>query len=130
MYRRTDLEWEQLHNAAVYHLVTLAREQSRCDYTELNRELTLATGLPGFDYSQGAERAAVGRLLGEISRQSHAEHGIMLSALVTHKGSNDEGAGFYKLAADLGEMPTRPTADQKLQAMSIQVNKVYAHYRH
>ena len=107
MYRRTDLEWEQLHNAAVYHLVTLAREQNRCDYTELNRELTLATGLPGFDYSQGSERAAVGRLLGEISRQSRRTRDHALGSGHT-KGSNDEGAGFYKLAAELGEMPLGP----------------------
>lgn len=129
MYGRTDQEWEQLRRAAEFHLVTLAREQNMCDYTDLNQALTLATGLPGFDYNQESGRAAVGRLLGEISKQSHAEHGIMLSALVTHRGSNNEGAGFYRLAAELGEMPGRPTADQKLKAMSDQVRKAYAHYR-
>lgn len=129
MYGRTDLEWEQLRSAATDHLVTLAREQSYCDYSGLNRALTQATALRGFDYGQESERAAVGRLLGEISRQSHAENGIMLSALVTHKGSNNEGSGFYKLAAELGEMSARPTADQKLEAMSTQMNKVYAYYR-
>jgi hypothetical protein len=41
---------------------------------------------------------------------------MVLSALVTHRGSNDEGAGFYKLAAELKKMPTKPTADQKLEA--------------
>ncbi|MFQ6486204.1 hypothetical protein [Brachybacterium epidermidis] len=97
-------------------------------YTDMNRELIAATGLPGFTFSQKSERAAVGRLLGEISRQSHAEHRVMLSALVTHQGSNDEGAGFYKLAADLGEMPTKPTSEQKLEAYVRLVRAVHEYY--
>ncbi|WP_417233620.1 hypothetical protein [Arthrobacter sp.] len=129
MYGRTDLEWEQLRSAAMDYLVRLAREQGYCDYSGFNRALTEATALRGFDYNQESERAAVGRLLGEVSRQSHSENGIMLSALVTHKGSNNEGSGFYKLAAELGEMPSKPTADQKLEAMSTQMNKVYTYYR-
>lgn len=128
MYGRTDLEWTQLLRAAEVFLIATARERGMTDYTELNRELIAATGLPGFNYDQESERAAVGRLLGEVSRQSYEEDGIMLSALVTHKGSNNEGAGFYKLAADLGEMPPKPTAEQKLVAFARLVEAVHEHY--
>lgn len=128
MYGRTDLEWDQLCKAAEDHLITVALARGMSDYSNLNRELTQTTGLRGFDYSQESERAAIGRMLGEISRASHAENGIMLSALVTHRGSNNEGAGFYKLAAELNEMPARPSADQKLVSVSRLVEKVHAHY--
>lgn len=128
MYGRTELEWEQLREAAEAFLVAKARERGMTTYTELNRELTSATGLPGFNYAQESERAAVGHLLGEISRRSHAEHGVMLSALVTHQGSNNEGAGFYKLAAALGEMPAKPNAAQKDKAFVRLVNAVHDHY--
>lgn len=128
MYGRKEIEWEQLRQVAEAFLVAKARERGMATYTDLNRELVEATGLPGFDYSQESERAAVGRLLGEISRGSHAEHGIMLSALVTHQGSNNEGAGFYKLAAELGEMPAKPTAADKDEAFVRLVQAVHDHY--
>lgn len=128
MYGRTELEWEQLRHAAEAFLISKARERGMTTYTELNRELIETTGLPGFDYSQESERGAVGRLLGVISRKTHAEHGIMLSALVTHQGSNNEGAGFYKLAADLDEMTAKPNAKQKLEAFARLVGAVHDHY--
>lgn len=128
MYGRTELEWEQLRQAAEAFLIETAREEGLTDYTKLNEALTERTQLPGFDYTQESERAAVGRLLGEVSRQSHAEHGIMLSALVTHRGSNNEGAGFYKLAAELKEMPAKPTALEKEKAFVDLVKAVHKHY--
>lgn len=128
MYGRTELEWEALMAAAEDYLISVAEDRKMSNYGDLNAELVRVTGQRPFDFGQESERAAVGRLLGEISRRSHAEHGIMLSALVTHRNSTNEGAGFYKLAAELGEMPSKPSADQKLMAMVEQVGKVHAHY--
>ncbi|MFW0770044.1 hypothetical protein ACLRGH_08445 [Arthrobacter koreensis] len=128
MYGRTELEWNELLDAAEAYLITTAKARGISSYGELNSELAAATGQTAFDFSREADRAAVGRLLGEISRRSHASDGIMLSALVTHKNSTNEGEGFYKLAAELGEMPSKPTADQKLVAMVEQVKKVHATY--
>lgn len=128
MYGRTELEWEQLRKAAEEFLVLKARGRDLVSYTELNGALADATGLPRFDFSQESDRAAIGHLLGEISRSTHAEHGIMLSALVTHQGSNNEGAGFYKLAADLGEMTAKPNAAQKDEAFVRLVSAVHNHY--
>ncbi|MCC3296825.1 hypothetical protein [Arthrobacter caoxuetaonis] len=129
MFGRTEVEWQQLQQAAETYLTSVARSRGMTDYSQLNRELTRATGQAPFDFSREADRTAVGRLLGEVSRRSHLEHGVMLSALVTHKNSTNEGAGFYKLAAELGVMPPKPTSDQKLQVMIEQVNKVHATYR-
>lgn len=128
MFGRTELEWGQLRQAAEDHLITVAQERSMTDYSLLNRVLSQVTGLRGFDFSQESERAAIGKMLGEISRASYADHSILLSALVTHRGSNNEGAGFYKLAAELNEMPVRPSEDQKLVAVSRLVAKAHDYY--
>lgn len=128
MYGRTKDEWDELCEAAEYYLVTVARDRGMTDYSTLNRQIAQDTGHRAFDFGKESERAAIGRLLGEISVKTHTEHGIMLSALVTHRGSNDEGAGFYKLAAELGRMPAKPTADQKLQAFARLTSEVHQHY--
>jgi hypothetical protein len=86
------------------------------------------TGYRPFDYGQEPERAAIGRLLGEISLKTNEQHGVMLSALVTHQGSNDEGAGFYKLAAELGKMPKKPTKGEKLEAFVRLTQEVHQQY--
>lgn len=128
IYGRTLGEWEDLRDAAEQVLVTAARNRDMIDYGTLNRAIAEETGQRPFEFQLPSDRAAIGRLLGEISRASEREHGVMLSALVTHRGSNDEGSGFYKLAAELGKMPARPTADQKLEALVRLTNEVYERY--
>lgn len=128
LYGRTDDEWADLREAAERFLVSVARSQDMTDYTSLNRVITEETGHRPFNYGQESDRAAIGRLLGEISRKTNDQHGVMLSALVTHRGSNDEGAGFYKLAAELGKIPAKPTDDEKLVAFVRLVKEVHEQY--
>jgi hypothetical protein len=98
------------------------------DYGSLNNAISEQTGHRTFNFGQESERAAIGRLLGEISLKTNRQHGVMLSSLVTHRGSNDEGAGFYKLAAELGKMPKKPSEDVKLQAFVRLTREVHQHY--
>jgi hypothetical protein len=128
MYGRTEDEWEELRDAAEGFLISVAGDRGMTDYGSLNQAISEQTGHRPFDFGQQSERAAVGRLLGEISVQTNKQHGVMLSALVTHHGSNDEGAGFYKLAAELGKMPKRPSEDDKLQALVRLTREVHEHY--
>lgn len=128
MYGRTNDEWEEMRDAAEQFLVSVAESRGMTDYGSLNRAISENTGHRLFDFGQESERAAIGRLLGEISVITNKQHGVMLSALVTHRGSTDEGAGFYKLAAELGKMPSRPTKDEKLQALVHLTNAVHKHY--
>ena len=130
MYGRTDDEWEEMRDATERFLISVAEKGMMTDYSALNRAVSEETGYPPFDYGQSPDRAAVGRLLGEISEKSNKESGIMLSALVTHRGSNDEGAGFYKLAAELGKMPKKPTKEQKTEAFVRLVREVHDQYSH
>lgn len=128
IYGRTSDEWEEMREAAERFLISVAEQRSMTDYSSLNHAISEQTGYRTFDYAHESERAAIGRLLGEISLKTNKEHGVMLSALVTHQGSNDEGAGFYKLAAELGKMPKKPTEDDKLEALVRLVHEVHQQY--
>ncbi|MCD5341452.1 hypothetical protein LR392_04310 [Arthrobacter sp. AK04] len=128
LYGRTSDEWEEMRDAAEKFLVSVAEKAGMTDYSSLNRAIAEQTGLKPFDYGLESERAAIGRMLGEISIKSNSTQGVMLSALVTHRHSNDEGAGFYKLAAELGRMPRKPTEDEKLQALVSLTKEVHRFY--
>lgn len=128
LYGRTIDEWEEIRDAAERFLISVAEKAGMTDYSSLNRIISEQTGLRPFDFGLESERAAIGRMLGEISVKTNADQGVMLSALVTHRGSNDEGAGFYKLAAELGKMPKKPTEDEKLQALVSLTKEVHLLY--
>jgi hypothetical protein len=128
MCGRTDDQWEKLRESAEYHLVTVAKTRGTTDYSTLNRVIAEENDLPPFDFSQQPGRDAIGQLLVKISEKTHAEHGILLTALVMHKGSSHLGGGFYKLAAKLGRMPMNPTAKQKDEALSQLTSEVHEHY--
>lgn len=128
LYGRTSDEWEEMRDAAEKFLISVAEKAGMTDYSSLNRAISEQTGLKPFDYGLESERAAIGRMLGEISIKSNLNQGVMLSALVTHRHSNDEGAGFYRLAAELGRMPRKPTEDEKLQALVSLTKEVHLFY--
>ncbi|KRF29480.1 hypothetical protein [Phycicoccus sp. Soil802] len=128
-YGRDEIEWEELRAAARRCLIELAEDQVITDYSSLNRRLVDDTGFAPFDFNLDRDRAAIGALLGEISRESYADCGVMLSVLVTHRGGTDEGAGFYRLATDLGALPARPSPAQKDTFMSDQVMRSWDLYR-
>lgn len=128
IYGRTSNEWEEMRDAAEKFLISVAKKAGMTDYSSLNRAISEQTGLKPFDYGLESERAAIGRMLGEISIKSNLNQGVMLSALVTHRHSNDEGAGFYRLAAELGRMPRKPTEDEKLQALVSLTKEVHTFY--
>lgn len=91
-----------MDNAVHEKLQEVARQQSTITYSDLALSVDL-------DMSLDRDRAAMGRILGEISIHEHEEGHPMLSAVVTHKGG-DPGKGFYTLARELGKMP--PAMDE------------------
>lgn len=117
-----------MRDAAERFLISVAEKASMTGYSSSNLVISEQTGLKRFDYGLESERAAIGRMLGEISIKTNADQGVMLSALVTHRGSNDEGARFYKVAAELGKMPRKPTEDEKLRALVSLTKEVHLHY--
>lgn len=96
-YGRSDADWERLAAEGQDHLEDLAMHGADTAYGEMNAELSRRTSLRPFDLDQPEERKAMGELLGQVSDASHAEHGVLISALVHHQ-DGDPGRGFYDLA--------------------------------
>jgi hypothetical protein len=129
LYGRDDLDWDQLAQAGLEFLVERARLRKLTSYTELNATLVRRTGLPGFDFGRADERAAMGHLLYLIVELNRPETGLMLSALVSYLDANDAGGGFYTYAQDLGLLPRKASAQQKLELWAGQVKGLHEYAR-
>lgn len=97
------------------------------DYSMLNPVIAEENQLPPFDFSPQPGRDVTGQLLVEISQKTHANYGILLTALVMHKGNTHLGQGFYKIATNLGRMPVKPTVKQKDEALSQLTAEVHGY---
>lgn len=76
-------------------LITRARDRNMFFYGDLAPKL-------GLDMSRDADRAEIGRILGEVSKHEHANGRPLLSAIVVAKDGGTPGSGFFKLAKELG----------------------------
>ena len=103
--KRIDLkDWSELVAAGTAYLAKLAELGQHVEYGQFNDRVCGGR----FNLGDASERDQLGRLLGDISRASVREHGVMLSALVHHKGNVlDVGKGFFTLAVDMGRLPTK-----------------------
>lgn len=128
MFGRTEVQWEQLVAETVLFLEERAVTEERVTYTDLNRALVERTGQRPFDFSEIADRSAVGELLGEAVDRTWPDVQAMISAIMYQKGTNDPGPGFYALAAHRGLLTSNPNPDQKTEFWLGQLNKVRAHY--
>jgi hypothetical protein len=109
-YGRTEREWQELEQAGWDFLKAKAAgrrgdaaHDPTVSYSDANEELATRTGQPAFDFGQQAGRAAIGYLLGRISRnRSWPVSRLLISALVRYHGEADAGPGFFNLARDVG----------------------------
>jgi hypothetical protein len=129
MYGRSDAAWDELASAGSTFLVERARLRTVTTYTETNSVPARRTGLPGFDFGQADERAAMGHLLGLIVARDYPESGLMISALVHYLGANDAGPGFHTLVQQLGLLPQGSSAAARLEFRIGQVNSLDLHAR-
>jgi hypothetical protein len=66
-------------------------------YSDANEELAARTGQPPLDFGRQGDRAAMGYLLGRISRnRSWPVARLLVSALVRYHGQADAGPGFLQ----------------------------------
>lgn len=68
------------------------------------------------------------RLLGDISRRSAADRGVLLTAIVVNKESNYPGADFYTLAPEIRQ-DVPHTADERLVFWTTEVQRVFDAYK-
>ena len=127
-YGRDDDDWDQLADAGHAFLIERARLRKTTSYTELNTVIANRTGLPGFDFGQDSERAAMGHLLWLIVERDVHKTNLMLSALVQYLDANDAGTGFYKYAMELGLLPRGAGSQQKEAFWIHQLSAIHDYY--
>lgn len=100
-----DGDWEELVDRAEEILTEVAsrpgagRKRNTTFYSELNEDLE-----EPFDLGSWRGRKGIAVLLAEVSKQSHADRGRMLSAVVLSKSGGMPGQGFFELAREQGWM--------------------------
>ena len=127
-YGRSSEDWDALEDRGYAFLVEKARAGAYTNYTELNQELAVQTGLRGFDFADASERAAVGHLLGRIAERDLPASGLLITAIVIYLHGNDAGTGFYSLAKQKGLLPASAGSDERLAFWIDQVKRVHAYY--
>jgi hypothetical protein len=129
-YGRPQSEWDELEDACLEFLLEIAPYRMTT-YTELNAVVVQRTGLTAFDFSQAADRAAMGHLLGLVVDRTFPESGLLISALVKYMYENGPGPGFYGIASDDEHrlLPKTATAMERLDFWAVHVGKVQEHYR-
>jgi hypothetical protein len=130
MFGRDESDWDILAAAGEVFLVERARLGRWTSYTELNAALERRTGLRRFDFELQAEQAAMGHRLGLIVRERNRPlTGLMISALFLYIDGNDAGSGFYKLAQELGGLPSGQLSPAVKEKFWIgQMKALYAYY--
>jgi hypothetical protein len=127
MTERSEADWKVLVTEGHEILKRVARDGGLTNYSDLNKELSEATGLPGFDLTTDQGRGDIGKLLGRIAIQDWAVNpDFMLTSLVKLTGENGPGKGFFKLAEK--EHFFDPAERDELDFWQEQVGKAHERY--
>ena len=110
-------------NQVLYgELVRLARARLLATYSDVSP-------LIGLSMENETDREQIARLLGEIAEFEHGEGRPMLTALIVHRGNdNNPGEGFFSIAQELGLYNGRRDQMSKLTFWVNQVTGVHNHW--
>ena len=110
-------------NQALYNeLVRLARSQALAAYSDVSP-------LIGLSMDREEDRNEIARLLEEIAVHEHEERRPMLTALVVHRGNdNNPGEGFFAIAQGLGLYNGGRDQLSRLTFWVRQVTEVHNHW--
>jgi hypothetical protein len=111
-------------NQEIYEaLVSLARTRQLTSYSDI-------APLANLDMSVEADRDAMSFILEDIARFEHDASRPMLTALVIHRGNdNNPGEGFYAIAQDLGIFNGSRDAIDRTTFWAQQVSDVHEHWQ-
>ena len=111
-------------NKAIYdRLIQLARDQKLATYGEI-------APLAGLSMDNDAHRETMSTILAEIARHEQSLGHPMLTAIVVHRGrDNNPGDGFYALAREFGLFGGSRDQFKRLQFWVDQVKAVHEHWR-
>ncbi len=111
-----------MHIMLYNHLVQLARAQGLTTYSDI-------APLANLSMDNAEDRERISQLLGEIVLQDVAEGRPMLTALVVHRGKdNNPGEGFFTVAAQLGRFTGTRQQLPRLEFWMSQVKETHAYW--
>lgn len=103
-------------------LVRLAKSQNLAAYSDV-------APLVGLSMDNNVDRNEIARLLREIAIHEDGEGRPMLSALIVHRGDdNNPGEGFFGVAQELGHFNGTRDSIAKLTFWTNQVTQVHNHW--
>lgn len=103
-------------------LIRLARAQNLAAYSDV-------APLVGLSMDNDADRNEIARLLGEIAIHEDGEGRPMLTALIVHRGDdNNPGEGFFGIAQELGHFDGTRDPIGRLTFWANQVTSVHNHW--
>lgn len=110
-------------NSILYNeLIRLARNKKLASYSEVSP-------LVGLSMDIEEHRDKIAELLGEIVHHEHENNRPMLTALVVHKGNdNNPGEGFFSIATELGYFDGSREQISRLTFWANQVTNVHNHW--
>lgn len=83
-------------------------------------------GAVGRKTSTPNDRTMIGRVLGQISRETYREHGFLLSSMVVQKQTGEPSDAFYGLAGDID--PSNDDFETWPEYLEAQLEKIAHHY--
>lgn len=107
-------------NQIIYdRLIETARKKTLITYSKLAQPL-------GLDMEIEKDRDALSEYLEEIARHEQANGRPMLTAVVVHKGGdNNPGEGFYSIACKLGLFNENRHPRERLTFWACQIHEVF-----
>jgi len=110
-------------NETLYNeLVRLAQAQNLAAYSDV-------APLIGLSMDNEKDRNCIAELLGEIAIHEDKEGRPMLTALIVHRGNdNNPGEGFFSIAQELGRFDGSRDQINRLTFWSNQVTQVHNHW--
>ncbi|WP_422390224.1 hypothetical protein [Arthrobacter sp. N1] len=127
---RTDDAWQSMMEAARSLMVHTARRQELITYSELNRQVAEDAGTVPFDFSQDAERNALGTLLADVVKDDLLHSRFMLSSVAAlAELERGPGSGFYALAEHLGHLEAGASKERRYEFWAEQLKLTHDHYK-
>jgi hypothetical protein len=111
-----------VHEAIYQRLLELARAGKLATYSDI-------APLAGLSMEREADRDRLSQLLGEILRHEVSESRPLLTAIVVHRGNdNNPGEGFFAIAKELGRFNGSRDSMKRLQFWVEQVQEVRTYW--
>lgn len=105
--------------AVKYFLEEIAELGCSTTYAPVMGKIDRSTTVPN-------DRTIIGRILGEISRESYEEKGFLLSALVNNSALRKPSESFFLLAEEID--PSYSDAETNEDYLADQLRLIHAHY--